>query len=57
MSVTLDKCEFGCKNRKPGEFDGGHTNFGEPICEWCAGMWAHDSRCCPPNKDRKYKGN
>ncbi|MFD5308330.1 hypothetical protein [Streptomyces ardesiacus] len=46
MSVTLGKCEFGCKNKQPGEFDGGHTTFGGLICDWCAGMWVHDSHCC-----------
>lgn len=49
MSVTLTKCAFGCKGKAPEDFTE-HTEFGQAICSWCAGMWIHDKACCEPVK-------
>ena len=52
MSVTLIKCAFGCKDKRPEEFSGKHTNYGDPICDWCGWMWVHDRECCKsPQQD------
>lgn len=47
MSVTLNKCAYGCKNKGPQDFSG-HTDSGQSVCNWCAGMWVHDMQCCKP---------
>lgn len=45
MPVVLEKCAFGCPGLSPKDFSG-HTLWGDPICDWAAGMWTHDSHCC-----------
>lgn len=44
MSVTLDKCVNGCKNKTAGDFQEGHRWYGETVCNWCAWMWGCDNQ-------------
>lgn len=50
MSATLAKCTFECKDVRPEDFEGRHTLYGEPVCDWCAHLLAHDPDCCGMQK-------
>jgi hypothetical protein len=47
VSATLKKCASEwCRGNTSEDFQGEHTQYGEPYCDWCAGMFIHDEECC-----------
>lgn len=55
MSVTLTKCDNGCRNKGPEDFEGEFQSFGETVCDFCAGMWGHDGEWSKFPAFRRYR--